>query len=191
MTKLEALNEVLDGVGVRPVTEYESAHPDASPARRHLNQNNEEIQSVGWWCNREKDFSLPPDAITKKILLPSNTLHVNPVNKLLNYVKRGKYLYDADGHTFEFDAPVVVHLTTQLDFEDLPIPLQRYIVRTATYTFSVSREGDQNKIKDQAQQALMARSLAYTTELKMMNYNAMSTRVAARLLGGINPVSRR
>lgn len=191
MDKLNALNNILAGIGVRPVTSYEASHPDAVIARQHLSRFNREIQSRGWWVNRERGLTLVRGQVDGKILLPSNTLLVNPVCTTDNFVKRGNYLYDLDNHTFVFAKDVEVNLVVELDFNDLPESLQVYITRAATLEFAVVREGDQKKVAAMDQFLTSARSLAMSDELRNGNYNAHNNNTTMRVLSGIRPTVRR
>jgi hypothetical protein len=191
MTKLEALNIILDAIAVHPVTSYESTHPDAVRARQSLSRFNEEIQSRGWWFNQEPAISLSVTAVDNKILLPDGTLVVDPVCKTDLYAKRGNYLYDTANHTYEFDAAVVVNLVIELDFGDLPPSIQSYIARSAAIETAVVREGDQNKITRLETLLYSARSLAFSDEIRNGNYNIYNSSLPARVLSGIQPAIRR
>ena len=191
MDKLSALNNILAGIGVRPVTTYESPHPDAIIARQHLKRFNSEIQSRGWWVNKDLDVTLAPSPVDSRILLPSNTLVVNPIDVRDRYVQRGNYLYNTEDNTFVFAGDVRVNLVVELPFEDLPEALQVYITRAATLEFAVVREGDQNKIAAMDRLLLSSRSQAISDELRNGNYNANTNSTSQRILAGFRPAVRR
>jgi len=191
MTKLEALNVILDGIGVRPVTTYGSSHPDASVAREHLTRATSDIQDKGWWFNTEHDITLSREALTNKIPLPSNALDINPTDTDTNYVQRNTFLYDMEQHTYVFTEDVVADIIFLLPFEELPSVIQKFITRTATYEFSITREGDQNKLLHQGDLLLKAKSAAYGAEIRNGNYNALKTKHARRVMAGIKPMRRR
>lgn len=191
MTKLEAINIILDAIGVYPVTSTESAHPDAVRARQQLARFNNEVQSRGWWFNREPAFVLTPTAVDKEIILPAGTLSADPVDPRLNYVARGNVLYNQTDHTYQFEDQVTVNLITELDFDDLPIALQVYIARSAAMEFAIVREGDQNKITKLERGLSLARSQAFSDELRHGNYNVFSTGLPSRVIAGFNPAVRR
>ena len=191
MEKLDALNITLDAIGVYPVTQWDSPHPDAVRARQQVARYSTEIQSRGWWCNRDFDVVLTPEHLTNKILLPTGTLFVDNVDPRLPYVKRGKYLYDPKLHSFEFTGQVTVNLITELDFDDLPNSLQLYVARSAAIEFAVVREGDQKKIVSLEQSMYQARSQAFSDELRDSNYNIFNSGLPRRVLAGISPALRR
>ena len=190
MTKLEALNEILQGVGVRPVTSYSSPHPDASPARNLLETVSEITQGKGWWFNNET-MTLAPEVLTGNITLPANTLAVNPTSVTDNYVRRGERLYNAGDNTFVFTDTVEVYLILELDFDDLPVQAQQSIAATATYKYSIVRQGDQNKLARQMVLMESAETQLMTAEIKNRNYSAFDTTVAQRLLNGMRKQRRR
>ena len=190
MLKLDALNITLDAIGVYPVTQWDSPHPDAVRARQTVTRFNTEIQGRGWWCNREYNFELTPDNVSNKIIMPAGTLIMDPTDERSRYIKRGKYLYDPVAHSYTFTGPVRVHLIMELDYDDLPNSLQTYIARSAAVEFAVVREGDQNKITKLEQAMYQARSQAFSDELKTSNYNVFNSGLPQRVLAGIRPAVR-
>lgn len=190
MTKLEALNTILDAIGVYPVTSFESAHPDAVRARQQLSRFNTEIQSRGWWFNQEINLTL---SLTSegKILLPDGTLSVNPLDPTKLYVKRGNYLYDTVEHTYTFTSSVAVNIVTELEFDELPTSIQSYITRSAAHEFAIVREGDQNKITRLETALYSARSLAMSDELRNGNYNVFNSSLPVKVMAGFRPAVSR
>ena len=190
MTELEALNTVLEGIGVYPVTSYDSPHPDAVRARQHLRRFSNELQSRGWWFNRDTGLTLTPGAVDKKILLPSNTLSVDAVDTRLNVIQRGNYLYDQDNNTFVFDNAIEVDLITELNFEDMPSTMQSYITRSAQVEFAIVNEGDQNKIKSLQATLHTVKSTVIADDMKNGDYNVFRNGLPLRLVSGMRPVRR-
>ena len=95
MTKLEAVNLMLDAIGENPVSSLQSGLADAETAERIFNQTDKDVQSVGWHCNRERNYKLVRDT-DNKFPLPNATLTVDTVRDSahINAVPRGSFLYD-------------------------------------------------------------------------------------------------
>ena len=51
MTKLEAVNLMLDSIGESPVSSLSSGLADAETAERIFNQVDKDVQAVGWHVN--------------------------------------------------------------------------------------------------------------------------------------------
>ena len=61
MTELEAVNAMLLSIGQAPVNTLEVAGiKDVSFARLMLHNTNRQVQSRGWWFNRELGYELTP-----------------------------------------------------------------------------------------------------------------------------------
>lgn len=195
MTKLDALNVLLRGVGVLPVTSYDATHPDAVAGRAVIEMFNQQIQERGWWFNRDLELTLQPQAGSGKVLLPKTTLRVealniNGSNDRTTIVQRGNYLYDLYNNTFAIGRSVVVDIINLLDFEDCPTPTQTYIARSAAYEYATDYQGDQAKLDRLQQFAFNARSEAMADELRNANFNAHQTRQASRVMAGVVPFGR-
>ena len=88
ITKLQAVNLMLDAIGEKPVSSLTSGLADAEQAERMFDRVNTDVQSVGWNVNRDRKFELTRDA-DNKFPLPITTLSVDTVdehniNDLLN-----------------------------------------------------------------------------------------------------------
>lgn len=107
MTELEAVNVMLNNIGVRAVESFdtEDVTPEAEEAYNVLMTTLQEIQSKGWHFNTERDYTLLPD-VNQQIQLPAATLRVDSVrySKPINVVQRGLRLYNGDRHQYEFEA---------------------------------------------------------------------------------------
>ena len=76
LTKLEAVNIILDSIGETPVSSLESGLPDAEAAVTKLDEINKTVQSKGWHQNTEKKLKLVPDS-NKNIVVANNYLRVD------------------------------------------------------------------------------------------------------------------
>jgi len=146
MTKLEAVNLMLDSIGEAPVSSLESGLADAETAERIFNQVDKDVQSIGWHSNRDRRKKLLRDE-TNKIPLPSSVLTVDTVeeHKWVNVAARGGYLYDIKNQSDTWTATtnndqsfLYVDIVQQFDFATLPYSLQRYIAARAAREFQES-----------------------------------------------------
>jgi len=190
MTNLDALNIVLDAVGVYPVTSYDSPHPDAVRARQKLERYSTEIQSRGWWFNKEHELTLLPN-LAEEIVVPATTLVIDSVDPREKYAKRGSKLYDPINHTYRIPHQVVVDMIIEITFDHIPVTVQNYITMSAAVEMAVTREGDQNKINMLNTGLLKAKSEAFADDIRNSNYNVFNTGLVARAISAARPAVRR
>tara|TARA_A100001037_G_C15078333_1_gene602909 strand:+ start:861 stop:1460 length:600 start_codon:yes stop_codon:yes gene_type:complete len=144
LTKLEAVNIILDSIGETPVSSLESGLPDAEAAVTKLDEINKTVQSKGWHQNTEKKLKLVPDS-NKNIVVASNYLRVDTTGttKNINVAPRKfenrTMLYDVKDQTFEFTKDLYCDVVLLLDFEDLTLELSSYIAYRAARKYQESQ----------------------------------------------------
>lgn len=136
LSKLDAVNRMLDAIGESPVNSLESGLGDAENAERILNNTDKDVQQKGWYVNTERGVTLTRD-LSGHINLPNNCLKVDTVGNDANrqVVKRGNRLYDLDNKTFKFTKSLSCDIVYQLAWDELTYTLQRYITAMAARTF--------------------------------------------------------
>lgn len=145
LNELKIVNAVLRTIGTGGLTSSDTAHPDYAEALAVIDLVLTDAQKLGLWFNTSYPTLAP--AATKEILLPSGTLHCDPLDTRLNYVKRGRKLFDNDKRTFLFDCPVAVKLVTELNLPELPESASAYVLHKARYDFYLDNDGDENKLR--------------------------------------------
>lgn len=134
-TKIDAVNEVLAGIGESPVSSLSSGFVTASMAASRINTVSREVQEYGWYFNTDTRMRLAPDT-EGNIRLPANTLRVDGSDiRRGTLVQRGLRLYDNLNHTYTFKVAVEVDLVVELPFEELPEAAKRYITLRAKRLF--------------------------------------------------------
>ena len=98
-TTLDVLNHMLNVIGGSPVSSPTSDHPSVLSAMVQLNRVRREMQTRGWWFNTEYNLKLTPNELGQ-LILPTNTLFIDPVDPFSHLVRRGGKLYDPVSHTF-------------------------------------------------------------------------------------------
>ena len=180
ITQLEILNHVLGVVGETPVTSADSNHPTALSATVTINRVDKEVQSFGWWFNTEYALTLLPDA-QGEIVLPQNTLEVDPVATRSALVRRGSKLYDPVNHTFNIGVSVAVNIVLRLPIEDLPVTAASYIQHRCAYDYYVSDDGDETKSNRLEKEMDKAWARFQKEMLKVTNVNALDREAVALL----------
>lgn len=145
-TELAAVNLILRNMGETPVNSLSGTLPiEASQAQDTLIEVSEDVQSAGWFFNREY-FRLSPDNYGY-INLPANTLSVRSDRESRNIPveARGTRLYNMTpyGSTFKFTGPMQLQLVLGLAFDELPSNARRYIALRAARIYQARELGDQ------------------------------------------------
>lgn len=146
LTKLEAVNIVLDSIGETPVSSLTSGLPDAEAAEAKLDEVTTEVLAKGWHQNTNYNVKLTRNYLNK-IVIPNTYIKVDTVgeNKELNVTVRTeqnvRYLFDLKKQTFIFDTDPYCNVVIKLDFPDLTPTMQLYIARKAARTFQESAMG--------------------------------------------------
>ena len=141
LTKLEAINQMLDAIGEDAVSSLEATDiEDVEAALRTFDRVNRQVQAKGWHRNTDTEYVLSRD-VNNRILIPSDTLridssgphaHIDIVpRKLSGFL----YVYNRDKNTFIFESDLIVDIVRLLDFESLTPELQMYITAKAASAF--------------------------------------------------------
>lgn len=179
-TTLDALNHMLNVNGENPVTDPSSNHPSVISAMVELRRVNKEMQTRGWWFNVEYDLKLIPNSLGQ-IIIPSDTLWIDPINVQSRLVRRGGKLYDPVRHTFQIDQTISVNAILLLPIEDLPESAAMFVLHKAAYDFYVNDDGDDTKSTRLEQQVDRARAVLQQEELRVTNLNAKNRPATAQL----------
>lgn len=181
-TPLQAVNQMLVGIGQAPVVSLDIANPEIATAISIIDSVNREVQGEGWHFNTEINFPFTPD-LSGEIVIPNNVLQIsdNKTSNVQQYqtVLRNGKLYDKISHSFIFPttSPISCDVIWFLDFEDLPQVFQDYIAQRAARVFAGSAVGSKEMFQfNQADEALLrANCLAYDTNTSAVNIFGVET----------------
>ncbi len=146
-TRLEIINAMLAVNGETPVSSADSNDPSAIQANNVLKRVDKRIQSRGWYFN-EETFTLSPEVGTGEVIVPQNTLSVDPIDPRSSYIKRGKRLYDRSNNTYNIGQAVQVQVVLQLDIDELPEMAAAYIEAKAVKEHYTDDDGDMDKVRE-------------------------------------------
>jgi hypothetical protein len=144
LTTLKIINEMVASTGTAPLTASDTSHPFYVKANNKLETVNREVQSQGWWFNKARRKLL--QNIDGEVVIPTNTLHCDPVDRNLKYVIRGTRLYDLNNATFMLDRDVEVWFVDLVEIADLPPSAGEYIRAKAVYDFYLNEDGNALKV---------------------------------------------
>lgn len=198
-TRLDAINYIIGCLGLAPVEAEDVYNLDVAMAAQALDNISRRLQDnggSGWWFNKERNWMMSPDPVTKEVLVPNNTLAVYYTDNCRNQRRmstRGRSLYDVNKHRFDMsyfaDSNGYLNLTliTQLEFDDLPYTMKDAIATEAGVRFAASNEMEVNRIKvltEQAQTAKFALDAEETSQRKNNAFTDNKTMQAFEVMGG-------
>lgn len=144
LTELDIINDMLASTGTAPLTSNDYRHPAYKKANQKLERVMLKVQAKGWWFNKSKrTFKINSDG---EIILPSNTLHADPVRKSDNYIVRRGKLFQPDLRSFVFDGDVQVWFVENLSIDDMPPTAAEYIRAKAVYDYYLDAGGTEPKL---------------------------------------------
>lgn len=181
-TQLQAINQMLVGIGQAPVVSLDIANPEIATALNILDSVNREVQGEGWHFNTEINYPFTPDT-NGEVTVPSNVLQIsdNKTSSIQQYqtVLRNGKLYDKISHSYVFPttAPLLCDVVWLYLFEDLPQVFQDYITQRAARVFAGSVVGSKEMFQFNAQDETILRSncLAYDTSTSDVNIFGIET----------------
>lgn len=198
-TRLDAINYIIGCIGLSPVESEDEYNLDVAMAAMAMDSISRRIQDnkgQGWWFNKERNWMLAPDPVTKQVLLPNNTLAVYYIDKNMRQQRmanRGRALYDVNKYRFDMstfadsDGYLNLTLITQLEFDDLPYTAKDAIATEAGVRFATSNEMEINRIKVLTEVATTARFAMESEETSQRKNNAFTDNRAMQqfdVLGG-------
>ena len=146
LTKLDAVNIILNVIGETPVSSLTSGLPDAEAAETKLDSTIMEVLAKGWQQNTESDIYMSRN-YDGEIIVPRQYLRVDTtgLDKDINITVRkqnGKRkLFDLRNYTFKFTKDLLVEVLIEIEFEALNFELQNYIAFRSARKFQETAMG--------------------------------------------------
>ena len=153
-------------------------NPDVAIALNTLREVSREVQSEGRTFNKEYDYTLTPNS-DDEILIPDNMLQVDLntsakrfANRQFDSVNRGGKLYDRIKHTYKWtDTEVHADILWYFEWENIPDPIQAFIVARAAAIFSSRTMGDPNLFQMLQQKEAFTRAMAMEYECNQGDFS--------------------
>ena len=181
-TELKIINTLLGVIGESPVNQIDLGHPDVVSALDIWTEYSDEIQSNGWWYNLET-WELQADT-EGKVNLPPDVIAVDGPN--IDYIKKGRYLYDKGEHTYDFsdasDSDLTLNLLTAWEVDEVPPVMFNYILSIAKLKMLMNFAFDANKATELKEEGQKRYFLVQKHNLRFSKPNKLSTSAATKLL---------
>jgi len=178
----DAVNIGLRYIGETPVppgVDIDTLNPlhEAVIIKDILQEVSEELQSQGWWFNKE-EWTFQPDT-SNHIGIPPDVLSLKVNGK--DIIQRGGSLYDRENKTYLFTQPVTADVIWRWDFEDLPKTFASYVTYMGAKQAQVFLNGDEFVDRDLEKQIGYALIKVEKEHLRNSKYNLVkNTRVVDR-----------
>jgi len=206
-TRLDAINSCLRGVGIAPVATEDDPDLDAALAAATVDTISSNIQSRGWWFNKERNWKITPDETTGYVAVPGSAMSIvsSGDTRWAGLTIRGTKVYDLWNHTFDL-RPLAVSepgvettyieftFITELAFEDMPPLARQAVTYAARRLFAQDLEVDEKRLtfQDSDEKEAMIMLMREDARNNKRNYlrdnNAVSTFIS--LAGGVNSLSQ-
>jgi len=150
-------------------------NPDVAIALNTLREVSREVQSEGWSFNKELDYPITPDS-NNEVKIANNILQMDlnssyTQNMGRDSINRGGKLYDRIAHSNKWtDEKLYVDITWYFDWENIPQPVQAFIVARAAAIVSSRIIGDPNQFQMLQQKEAFARAMAMEYECNQGDY---------------------
>jgi len=189
IAELRIVNSMLAVVGEARQASLETMHPSVIQMQGILQSEDFDMQSRGWWFNRETNVKLVKD-LNGRVTVPTTALSFAIASDILKnlspkekarYVRRGQYVYDTIEHTNVINKDIVCDLVFQLDLDDIPPVAQTYLGALAREKANLSDDGDMSKQQVLKEERQTAWANLYAKELSTLAVNALQSPQAQAL----------
>lgn len=196
-TRLDCINYIIGCIGLSPVDaedEYNLDVAQAALAMDNISRRIQDNRGQGWWFNRERNWRLSADPVTKEVLIPNTALAVYYIDRYRNQRRmatRGRMLYDPNQHRFDMTTflddggYMNVTIVNQLEFDDLPFTVKDAIATEAGVRFATSNEMDVNRIKILNEVATEAKYAMEAEDTAQQKNNAFKDNSSMLLFDGM------
>jgi hypothetical protein len=135
--ELDAVNLCLRAKGLEAATSVDLSDGDVADVVQWLDMMDQQVQSRGWFFNKDWSLTLPLDA-NSNVPLPAGTLgvanayyHQRWPMVAMRTQNDLPFLYNLGDHNFVFPSQPVVDIIIRMDFKDLPVQARQYIAASA------------------------------------------------------------
>lgn len=163
-TELEAVNAMLDGIGVAPVNSLDTPSLDVSRALQVLRQVWREVLTMAWHFNHDYEYALPRDA-GGAVVIPANVLRIRAADRWArDLTQRDGKLWDREAKTFVIPPEVTFDILWSIPFESLPEAARNYITLRSVRRYQQRVLGDDYLGNVQEGDELQALAILYEAE---------------------------
>lgn len=185
LNRNKAVNQILRYLNIPPVSSL-TASDTSYTADKLLSEMERIVQAEGWHYNTERDYTLTRDGnsqiLLSQVALPVLQVDADKYNDYkYNIVVRDNKLYNIAKASFTFSSSVKVQLILQHTWDNIPAPIQRYIIARTAKELSASM-GRADAVQALAVEEARARAEAVQYNSEQGDYTIFDTYDVARVL---------
>lgn len=154
---------------------------EAEIADSIIEATKDEILSEGWSFNTDTNWTMVPDTSGYIAVSPS-VLRIDPSDVTVKVVRKDGKLYDKENRTYVFSASVDCDIVWSLDFDDIPLAMQQYIVLRSARILYQRLVGDANMLEVLIRDEKDARLRVDTHEDEVNDYNIFDNSDVMRMI---------
>lgn len=184
VTQLTVVNACLASMGEEPINSLAEENAFVNSAKFALENSVVNVQSEGWWFNKEIVKILPD--VDGQYVVPADVIDLNVETTPGWLAMRNNRLYDTSKAEFLLGTRAMeVDIIRLLSFEDLPFHAKRLVKAATVILFQQSYDGDIQKMRDAAAEYAMAYALCKAQHIRAVgaNFGTAAARMA-HMVGG-------
>lgn len=170
MELLTAVNRILSTLGEAQVTNTDSQHSDVYLILTAIEEHKRLLLERGWWFNTSTVTMYPDEH--GNIEAPLNALAILDTTDERLLVERTGQLYDASNSTEFFTEPVVMFITYNIAFEDLPPSAAQIVLYRANQELYTAYFGIDATVQGMAQKEAQSYAQLQLLHLRCMRYTS-------------------
>jgi len=175
-TELEAVNSMLEAIGVDPVSDLSVTNDsDVIHAKSILSEVCREVLSQGWDFNTDTRYPLAR-TVDNFILIPTDCIDIDVSDDFPteNAVWRNGKLWDKNGRTFVWTKDLTFDVTWLFPFDQLPQTARHYIAMKAARKFHARMLGSSQVERYTAQDEADAFNIFKDAEALSADHNILT-----------------
>lgn len=171
VTQLTVVNACLASMGEEPLNSLAEENAFVNSAKFALENANADVQSEGWWFNKEVVELIPDSLGEYPVSADIIDLDIGGTNPKWLAVRQGRLYDTSKGKRLIGTRTYHANITRLLDFEDVPFHGKRLIKASAVILFQQAYDGDAQKIKDAQEEYRLAYILAKSQHIRSVGAN--------------------
>lgn len=182
MTKLQAVNEMLEAVGLPAVAALDTGGTsEEGEAEATLDREVERILSRGWACNTIEERTFAP---VTNIISMVGVLNFSGSKFGQHYViQHGRLIDPVNDKTTFTESVTLTNVVLLLTWDQIPQHVQQYIIASAVLSFVRYKRQDVQEDRRYAAKLVEAKSHAQTVDARQQDVNITETFHAYQVRG--------
>lgn len=189
LSKIEAVNIMLEATTEEPVSSLTSGLPEAAKAERFLDRIKQQVLQTGWYENTTYNYTLVRQTSTE-ILVPASAMRVDTMGKhrwidaVIKFKNGKRQMFDRKKNIWTFSQDLNVEIVWDVEFDSIASPALRNAI-----AFKAAKQFQQSDISSVALDAYIkenfeeAWAVLMEEQLAAEDHNMLSDQASIYALG--------